>query len=315
MNLCRSCGFAALALVVGLTSEARAWSKAGHMATGAIAYDVLMRDSPDTVRKVVQLLKEHPYYELRWKRLLADVPNEADQNRILFMMAARWPDDARGDEEFHHAEWHYVNFPFKPPGQPSSVRTRREDPENILRAAAWNTDLLRQPGTDDEAVDARAVAMCWMFHLIGDVHQPLHTATIFTREFRQGDRGGTRFYIRAREGGSAISLHKYWDDLIGTSERFRTVQGRAKRLLEAPEHKRSALEADLRVTSFDRWAVESVKLAKTVAYRNGDLEGRANRADAVALPDDYAAQAQSVANRRAVLAGYRLAAFLKANVD
>ncbi len=301
-------------VLFAIATPALAWNKAGHMTTGAIAYESLMKQSPAAAKKVVDLLKEHPYYDERWKGRLADLP-EADRDRALFMMAARWPDDARGDEEFHKAEWHYVNFPFKPVGQPGSVRTVPEDANNILRALGHNVDELRRTGTDSDTLEDRAVALSWIFHLVGDIHQPLHTTTLFTTEFPQGDRGGTRFYVRARLGTSPISLHSYWDDLLGGSDRFKTVRDRATLLMSKPHHQPDDLADQVRIESFDRWAVESVKLAKKVAYRDGDLEGSATKPGAPPLPDDYAAKVQPVAERQAVLAGFRLAALLKKHFE
>src|SRR5262249_46256980 len=158
----------------------------------------------------VALLKEHPYFESRWQRQMEQLPEE-DRDRFLFVMAARWPDDARGDEEFHNAEWHYINLPFKPAGPPARVHPRDPDPVNVQRGFAANRAALRDRGAADEA---RAVALAWLAHLVGDVHQPPHTAALFTTDFPEGDRGGTRFFIRVREDGGVISLHQFWDGLV-----------------------------------------------------------------------------------------------------
>jgi hypothetical protein len=41
--------------------------------------------------------------------------------------------------------------------------------------------------------ERKAIELAWLFHLVGDIHQPLHTAQLFIVEYPQGDRG--------REGG------------------------------------------------------------------------------------------------------------------
>ena len=39
--------------------------------------------------------------------------------------------------------------------------------------------------------DVKAMAYCWLFHLVGDIHQPLHCTALFSAEhFPKGDRGG-----------------------------------------------------------------------------------------------------------------------------
>jgi hypothetical protein len=153
------------------------------------------------------------------------------------------------------------------------------------------------------------VALCWIFHLIGDVHQPLHTVALFTTQFPppEGDRGGTRFYIRAREGAHTISLHTFWDDLILGSERFQSVRNTATALRLQPDHARAQLP-ELTETQFEQWArQESFRLAKDQTYRNGQLRGRSDQQNGEVFPADYIATVKPLAERRIVLAGYRLA--------
>jgi S1/P1 Nuclease len=91
--------------------------------------------------------------------------------------------------------WYKLSdLPYKPAGQPASVKTVAPPPENILNAYPRNLEIVRSTAPNNE----RAVALCWVFHLLGDAHQPLHTTKLFTTQFPapEGDRGGTRFYIR-----------------------------------------------------------------------------------------------------------------------
>jgi hypothetical protein len=301
------------ALVLGLLAlapgAAPAWNRPGHMVSAAIAYQVLKADDPQTIRKAA-LLREHPYYERSWARRLEGVAPE-DRDLVLFMEAARWPDDARNDEKFHHGEWHYVNLPFKPEGQPDRVRPAGPDPTNILWAFPRQLSAVK----DDSAPAAdRAVALAWVFHLVGDVHQPLHAATLFTTDFPEGDRGATRFYIRAREDKQVINLHQLWDDLVFGSNNPREVKNRATELRLRPEFARDRLK-ELAEPAFDKWAAESFRLGKEVAYLNGELAGSPDRGDAPVLPAGYTKKAQAVAERRVVLAGYRLAELLKKSFE
>jgi hypothetical protein len=58
--------------------------------------------------------------------------------------------------------WHYINWPFKPEGQPPTVETREPDPVNILTALAENKRVVTKE-TDPER---RAIALAWLFHLV-----------------------------------------------------------------------------------------------------------------------------------------------------
>ena len=163
---------------------ASSWNIPGHMLSGAIAYQVLRQENPPTIEKVKAVLEKHPWYSNQWHARLQDVPF-AELDQVLFMQAARWPDDIRTrDRTLNRPPWHYINLPFKPEGQPPSLQTREPEPVNILTALAENEPIVKN-GNDPEQ---RAIALAWLFHLVGDIHQPLHTAQLFTLEYPKGDK-------------------------------------------------------------------------------------------------------------------------------
>ena len=55
---------------------------------------------------------------------------------------------------------------------------------------------------------------CWLFHLVGDVHQPLHTVSLFKTKYPDGDRGGNLVFVRAKRSGAILDLHQLWDGLL-----------------------------------------------------------------------------------------------------
>src|SRR4051812_24981239 len=75
---------------------------------------------------------------------------------------------------------------------------------------------------------------------------------------------------------------------------------------------REKLTEQLAVTDPEEWAKSSAKVAQYRAYQNGTLAGGSDRSDGPVLPEGYAKQAKAIAERRIVLAGYRLADTLKA---
>jgi hypothetical protein len=97
--------------------------------------------------------------------------SERERDEMLFMLAARWADDIRTrDKAESRLPWHYVDFPYKPEGEPASIQAMEPPEENILTGIAENTRILRT-GNDPAR---RGVALAWLFHLMGDIHQPLH---------------------------------------------------------------------------------------------------------------------------------------------
>jgi hypothetical protein len=303
----------ALSLIAPAT--ARAWNKSGHMVTGAMAYrelkaaDAGKPPAARAVPKLVAILKRHPWYEDIWLPQI-EALNDSDPDShdlYLFMLAARWPDDARDDPDLHCELCHYVNFPFKPPGEPASVHTQPPKSENVVAAYKRNWGILN--GTSSDAV--KALALCWVFHLTGDMHQPLHTSALFTTRFPQGDRGGTAFFVRTTAGSQTLSLHKLWDGQVLGSERYQEVRNRADALLARADLKRSQL-AELAEKNPDRWAgTESFNAAVRFGYLNGALKSGTEGSGTV-LPPNYVSNAKPLAERRAVLASYRLADALDA---
>jgi hypothetical protein len=284
-----------------------AWNRAGHMATGAIAFDSLLPASPATVARVAAILRQHPQYETRWKPQMADM-SEQDQDRFLFMLAARWPDDIRGDKAFDHPLWHYIDYPYKPRGQPASIAALPPAIENIVTAFQLNVAVIQGPAPDDQ----KAVALCWIFHLLGDAHQPLHATMLFTTQFPEGDRGGNLFYIRPDPTNAATeNLHSYWDNILSKDDRY----SGARKLATTLEHAypRRSL-GELSDPHFEDWLRrESFNLAVSTVYRKGKLEVSADRNHGTPLPRDYHAVAVRVGDRRVSLAGYRLADLLQTN--
>ncbi|MBE8988033.1 S1/P1 nuclease [Nostoc sp. LEGE 12450] len=296
----------ALSTTLILQNPAFAWNKAGHMVSGAIAYSELKQNHQEVIEKMVAILKEHPEYskfEQQWNSLKQSNISAENKNLYLFMWAAKWPDEARGNQTFDRPTWHYINFPYQPGSSSNSIPRQIPGEENIIFAFQKNLDIVQSNATNSE----KAIAICWLFHLVGDVHQPLHTTKLITNQYPEpeGDRGGTRFYIRVKPDSQTISLHKFWDDLILGSENFQTVRNTATKI--RADYQRSKLP-ELRETKFDNWAkVESFNIAKQKAYLNGKLSGNSDKSDGKVLPQNYAATAKPIAERRMSLAGYRLA--------
>lgn len=283
----------------------RAWNPAGHMAVAGVAYDSL---SPPTKAAVGALLARHRDYALWMKDLPA---GSTDRARYAFLRAAVWPDDVRQTPD-DRPNWHYADVSVIVPGYtlgPAAVRPASVSAETQLPAEAR---ILADPTAT--AAD-RAVALCWVAHLVGDVHQPLHDASLFSATFPQGDKGGNRELLSPdavaddpRE--AAVNLHTLWDDLLGETRdpaQIRTLVAR----LEAPTFARRTYPQLARHKAVHDWVLEGYALARDVVYLGGKLPSRPDGAKAgVSLPPGYLATAHRVADRQAALAGLRLADLL-----
>jgi hypothetical protein len=293
--------------LLGATS-AWAWNFSGHMLTGAIAYDVLQKENPQALAAAIALLKQHPQFEKMWARQLERVdPDNRDQ--ALFMLAARWPDDIRGDPDYNHPNWHYIDFPYKPPGQPDTVQTSDPPDPNIETAFRANVDIIKSDATNAE----KAVALCWVMHLLGDSHQPLHAVSLFSTDYSgpKGDEGGNKQFIRAKPGGEPLKLHWFWDGIVSGADDTRDIRKQAIELRHKyPQDELDPQPSHVTPADFADWIQESVQLAKNVVYRDGQLATSPHRETAPVLPEDYIQQAKSVGERRVTQAGYRMADIL-----
>src|SRR5207249_4653495 len=87
------------------------------------------------------------------------------------------------------------------------------EPRHALAALEQITKTLR--GADATDPD-RAVALCWLLHLVGDLHQPLHGTSLIASsdtydpplEPPHGDKGGNLVAIKVKASDrKAMVLH------------------------------------------------------------------------------------------------------------
>jgi hypothetical protein len=288
-----------IALCLALTSAgpALAWNDQGHMATGDIAYDTLSARDPKAVAAIVAIMASHPDHAV-FERQLAGLTGKARERR-LFALMARWPDDTRGSPH-DRPEWHYalkVASPWRFVVPITAGGAEKAFREQLAVAR------------DPKAARAdRAIALCWVMHIVGDQHQPLHAGHWMSWKFPKTDRAGTIAYVRWVPGGATVDLHDFWDG-VPTRPGGREAGSEALAASAEAAHPRPAgggLGSDPD-KAFQGWEHESWVLAKTVAYQDGQLATGKTRAEAPVLPKGYWARARDVADLRVATAGYRLA--------
>lgn len=276
-------------------ATALAWDGAGHMTVAAIAYSQL---SPKAKNQVIAILKSHPDYAT-WEASFDRRTTDLDLGAFVFMRASTWPDEIRRHHNtYDHPRWHYVDYPL----EPAAFRMQQGPAQNddALYGIAQSEKALTDTKTSAEE---RAVYLSWLIHLIGDLHQPLHCGSLVDATYPQGDKGGNDFYVKP--GSSGISLHAFWDGLLGTSTK---PQSRLNYAIEIQkEYPRKALPELAKSTTPKDWSLESRQLAIKKGYLKGKLKGGTTADAAPALPEGYTKSAKAVAERRAALAGYRLA--------
>ena len=198
---------------------------------------------------------------------------------------ASWADEYRKDHR-ETGSWHYIDIPLAD----SNIDLAREcaNGDCVIAKTEQSLAVLKDPKADK---DAKAQALRFVIHFVGDLHQPLHDED-------NGDKGGNSRYVVFERRPD--NLHWIW----GTG------------LLEHINRDPAALAAKLesRITPQDQaewqkgtiedWVMEGHRLAQTVAYRNLTNENPAP------ITPDYERQAEPVIELQLEKAGVRLARLL-----
>jgi len=262
----------ALSLVL-FAVPAAAWNDTAHMVIAVAAYDALPASAQATAGAV---LRAHPRFAQDFQARLPGALRTASatqQDRWYFALASTWPDLARHFDHvsntverehlvasYNRGRWHYINLPtylrqadavLAIPVPSMTPPNALEDAGNLVQALGAARAVLCKP---DSSPASRALALSWLLHLLGDLHQPLHTTALYAVGiFPAGDRGGNDLGVRG-----ATNLHALWDGGLGGDRRFRAVTRQAAQL------KDNAREGG--PLHFAAWAAESREIAASVAY-------------------------------------------------
>ena len=293
----------------------RAWSGPGHAAVAAMAYRELAGSSA-LRSKLTDLLKDHPAFKT-WKKEFdatkQTFPAELDFGMFLFVRASTWPDEIRRTHDpklrpFDHPNWHFVDYPLKPPAfstGPSPMPT-----DDVLFGIAQSAETLSNKNAPRVQ---RAAALSWLIHLVADLHQPLHAATLVTAQFPApvGDQGGNKFFIfqtaDQKNHAQPSKLHGFWDGRLGSDPVPDPIQARLDARMLQTKHSRSSLTELSAGDDVKQWSFESRDEAIKDVYK---FQNKTVKQKAV-LPFGYVTNSHQVARRRLALAGYRLSDQLK----
>ena len=302
----------AVILVMCGSAPARAWNDHGHMTIAAAAYQQLTQETKDRADALLRLNPDRK----NWLRSIPAGTSAAKTNMMIFMIASTWPDRIKDDPYYHsdgsgggdrppadgtadnnigysdlarHKYWHFIDRPFTQDGSalPEVPVPNAQTQITDFRAAIAST------GSSDEL---KSYDLCWLLHLVGDVHQPLHCATRVSAETPDGDDGGNRVKL----SGFDKNLHAFWDDVLGRGSLPATAISAADALPAAPADAGSDVNVQ-------HWVDESFNAAISTVYMNppiGDGKGPFN------LSRSYIVAARKLARERAALAGARLAKIL-----
>ena len=292
-----------LTLTLFSSQSAVAWNGTGHKLVARIAWDDM---TPTTRANVIALLLKIPSNACLRERFSknASRPLEVRQ-REFFTVAATWSDivrpidkhDTRPCTKYHRRDWHFVDF-FWSGFSGDSANPPRDLPIPVAEENALERLMeLEELVVSDKPANQRAIFLGWILHLVGDIHQPLHTSGRVTSEpeEQQGDAGGNLFKL-----GPKLSLHSYWDGIVDRQKGNVNIDTVARKFRS--DHPRSSFN-ELFPGDFEKWVRESLENAKNKAYPKSLKRGT--------LPSTgYQNSTFEVADESIAKAGYRLADLL-----
>ena len=293
-------GWCLVFICIFATAPAFAWGNQGHMATGLIAYDRLAADDPAAITAIAALMAQHPDHA-RFDAALTGLV-DAERDRRLFALIARWPDEIRGTP-YDHPHWHHE---LRVVTGWIALRGPRFGAAD--RAFRRNLKLLRNPVADP---GARAVALCWLFHITGDMHQPLHAGHRMDAHFPLTDFAGTKGWVRRSAEAAPETLHHFWDTAADRADQ--DFAGAAAITAAAEAVPPAAEVEDIHpLVAYRGWVRESEHEAADEAYPDVMAAEASRPEKAGTLSPDYVVKARHAAEQRIGQAGARLAGLLTA---
>ena len=150
------------------------WWDTGHMAVAQFAENRLKEiGEEDALNKFTELVK--------------GFENLTDGRTNTFVEAAVWPDDIKEYNASYFNDYHFTDIVLDPQNIFASMSQFQKDVNsiNVVNAAKSVLKTNRAQVTFESCFMAR-----FLLHLGGDIHQPLHSVSMYNNTLKTGDMGG-----------------------------------------------------------------------------------------------------------------------------
>lgn len=302
--------FTLLLAIFVFTLPIFAWDDAGHSLTAYIAWERMTPAARDEVFRI--LMKAPENSDLSTFYIAYNSRSDAVKRRDLFMTAANWGDIIRNRdlpvryEKYNQPTWHYADKFWRQNGETAIVISEMSGKETGGQAIPKLYDFektLKDPLASDSD---KAIALAWLLHVGGDIHNPLHNASRVTEEEPEGDQGGNLFLLSPKDAPreDRVNLHYFWDSLITRNLPRKDdkcdadyIGDVAKRVTDRYPYNK--LKDRLKLGDFEAWHQEGFAfLAKQVypaSLKRNEMPSK-----------DYQENAFKIGQEQLALAGYRL---------
>lgn len=169
--------FCIIALIFCLPLSSLAWGMLGHRIVGEIADSYLTKKAKKQIAEILG--------------------NES------VAMSSNWADFIKSDPAYNYlSNWHFINFKSGLSQQQFNDFLAADTAADAYTKIKMLTAELKNKNL---AADKKILYLRVLIHLVGDIHQPMHTG-------RLEDRGGNS--IRVLWFRDSVNLHQVWDDRL-----------------------------------------------------------------------------------------------------
>jgi hypothetical protein len=288
----------------------KAWDDAGHKTIAYIAWNQMSPEARERAFKLLMIAPEDSDLNVFY---LQDSRSAEVKKRELFMIAATWADIVRDRkfkvraEKYHHSNWHYADtFWTTENGKVKILPNPSEEGGKAVEKLIEFDKALKDAAVSDEE---KAIALAWVLHLGGDIHQPLHTSARITELEPKGDQGGNLFSLSPKDAPREQSenLHWFWDSILGrvisrngmSDDQYIPMLGETI----VKKYPLAAMQNNLATGNFDEWQKSSFKVAIAEVFPADLIRNEMPTAK-------YRRNTFSISEQQIALAGYRLGAML-----
>jgi hypothetical protein len=285
-------------LALGMSLNAHAWWEAGHMLVANIAFKYLNDSSKNEIARLLPLMKQentdvHQY----------DYPQQNLNHGMMYV--ALWADHLylKPNSNYTTFTWHFIDKPYSIDG---TQEKHIVSEQNIVWALNTLSRALKQKQANKSL---RARTLSYIIHYTGDIHQPLHNTSFYSKKLPNGDRGGNLYRIKYTEPDGSVldNLHKLWDSALALYPSFgyshevssvEDIQQISNKIIQ--DYPPEFFGKRIKNTDPQKWHEENYKLV-SYAY---------NTPYAKTPSSTYIENNTKLAEQQIALAGYRLATLL-----
>jgi hypothetical protein len=194
------------------------WGQTGHRTIGEVASTHLSRKAEKQVKKLL--------------------------GAESLAIASTWMDEVRSDSTFDYAkDWHWVTIPEGT----TYAQTEKNPNGDLIEAIGRMKTIL---SSDTASRESKVVALKFLVHLVGDLHQPLHVGN-------GTDKGGND--VKVKYFWESSNLHRVWDSGIIDGKGLSYTE-----LAKAINHTEKDQVKAWQSGTVVEWAQEAQKLHKQV---------------------------------------------------